>query len=59
MRMEHQQMRGLLAQIEDAIERQDTDTVLEGWETLMILMQQHNLKEGCILYPIADQHLGA
>ena len=42
VRIEYQQMRGVLAEMEDAIERQDNDAVLEGGETLLILMQQHN-----------------
>ena len=27
-------------------------------ETLLIMMQQHNMKEENILYPMCDQHLG-
>jgi iron-sulfur cluster repair protein YtfE (RIC family) len=35
----------------------DRDEILEVGETLLILMQQHNMKEEGILYPMVDQHL--
>ena len=57
MRMEHQQMRSLLARMSDAVTRMDRDEILEVGETLLILMQQHNMKEEGILYPMVDQHL--
>ena len=58
MRMEHQQIRNLLARMSDAVTRMDRDEILEVGETLLILMQQHNMKEEWILYPMDDQHLG-
>jgi len=57
MRMEHQQIRNLLAHMSDAVTRMDRDEILEVGETLLILMQQHNMKEEGILYPMVDQHL--
>ncbi len=57
MRMEHQQMRQLFEQIKGALTQQDTDRVLGQTETLMILMQQHNMKEEQILYPMSQQVL--
>lgn len=57
MRMEHRQMRGMLGQMADAAEKQDVDQYLGLSETLLMLMQQHNLKEEQILYPMADQTL--
>ena len=57
MRMEHQQIRNLLARMSDAVARMDRDEILEVGETLLILMQQHNMKEEGILYPMVDQHL--
>ena len=42
MRMEHQQIRNLLARMSDAVTRMDRDEILEVGETLLILMQQHN-----------------
>ena len=57
MRMEHQQIRNLLARMSDAVTRMDRDEILEVGETLLILMQQHNMKEEGILYPMVDQHL--
>ncbi len=57
MRMEHQQIRNLLARMSDAVTRMERDEILEVGETLLILMQQHNMKEEGILYPMVDQHL--
>ena len=57
MRMEHQQMRDLLSQAQAAIEAGDADEYMGQAETLLIMMQQHNMKEENILYPMCDQHL--
>ncbi|MDD5176826.1 MAG: hemerythrin domain-containing protein [Sterolibacterium sp.] len=59
MRIEHDQMRNLLGQLEVAQKAQDADTFSGVAETLLILMQQHNMKEENILYPMCDQTLGA
>ena len=57
MRMEHQQMRNLLARMSEALSNGEREEILEVGETMMILMQQHNVKEEGILYPMVDQHL--
>jgi len=57
MRMEHQQMRDLMSQAQAAIDAGDTDEYMGQAETLLIMMQQHNMKEENILYPMCDQHL--
>ncbi len=57
MRMEHDQMRSLFSEMKDAMEQQDSDDYLGAAETLLILMQQHNMKEEQILYNIMDQRL--
>ena len=59
MPMEHQQMRNLLARISEAVLSGDREEILEVGETMMILMQQHNVKEEGILYSMADQHLAS
>ncbi|MFA6310446.1 MAG: hemerythrin domain-containing protein [Sterolibacterium sp.] len=59
MRMEHSQMRELFRQLEAARCAQDAETFAGVAETLLILMQQHNMKEENILYPMCDQALGA
>ena len=59
MRTEHQQMRGLFEELRAGMANQDADGVLGAAETLNVLMQQHNLKEEEILYPMTDQALGA
>lgn len=57
MRMEHAQMRELLDRMAEAAGRGDGDGFLGEGETLLIVMQQHNIKEEQILYPMADQAL--
>lgn len=57
MRMEHRQMSDLLNQLSDAAARQDADAFLGDCETLLIIMQQHNMKEEQMLYQMADQAL--
>ncbi len=58
MRMEHEQVRGLLNDMDNAIKARDRDASLGISETLLIIIQQHNSKEEQILYPMADQALG-
>lgn len=58
MRMEHAQMRGLLQQMAAAAEAADEAGYLGASETLNMLMQQHNLKEENVLYPMSDGALG-
>jgi len=57
MRMEHQQMRGLLDQIESVMESGDTEQALDIGDTLLMLIQQHNIKEEGMLYPMAENVL--
>ena len=57
MRMEHQLMRGLLDQIESVMESGDTEQALDTGDTLLMLIQQHNIKEEGMLYPMAENVL--
>jgi len=59
MRHEHEQMRGLMAQLLSSLEEGNKDKFMGTSETLMILLQQHNMKEEQMLYPMAQQHLSA
>ncbi len=59
MRLEHQQIRDVLAEISNALARSDLEEYLGQAETLLILSQQHNIKEEQILYPMCDEILGA
>jgi hemerythrin-like domain-containing protein len=59
MRQEHTQMRVLLQDMKIAIESKNKDKFFGNSETLMILMQQHNMKEEQMLYTMAQQHLDA
>lgn len=57
MRLEHEQMRDLVGQMNAALAARDRDAFGGAAETLLILMQQHNMKEENILYPMCDQAL--
>lgn len=57
MRMEHAQMNTLIEQMAGTLARHDNQEYGGLSETLLIVMQQHNLKEEQMLYPIADQFL--
>jgi len=58
MRMEHEQMRELLQAMAHAMAATNQDDYLGLSETLNMLMQQHNLKEESMLYPMSDRVLG-
>jgi len=59
MRMEHEQMRGVLDQMSAAVDDHDFQQLLDLGDTLLILVQQHNEKEEGMLYPMAEEALGA
>ena len=58
MRGEHAQMRELLDAAAASLAARDTGDYSGYAETLLIMMQQHNMKEENVLYPMCDQHLG-
>ena len=57
MRAEHEQMRAVLDQMAAAMERGDREELLDQGDTLHILIQQHNVKEEGVLYPLAERTL--
>ncbi len=57
MRIEHSQVRDLLSRMKLALDDKDKRSFLSIGDTLMILLQQHNMKEEQILYPMCDQYL--
>ncbi len=57
MRLEHDDMRQLMKDMQDDIKTQDADHFLGSSETLLVMMRQHNTKEENILYPMADDVL--
>jgi hemerythrin-like domain-containing protein len=59
MRSEHVRMRGVLDQMAAAVEQGDTRELLDQGDTLLMLIQQHNVKEEGMLYPMAEQHLAS
>jgi iron-sulfur cluster repair protein YtfE (RIC family) len=58
MRHEHAQMRDLIRQMDRALAQKNADAFGGAAETLLIMMQQHNMKEENILYPMIDQAMG-
>ena len=57
MRMEHQQMRALVQDLDNALAAKNKDEYLGLSETLMVMMQQHNMKEEMMLYPMMEQNV--
>jgi hemerythrin-like domain-containing protein len=57
MRMEHEQMRGLIKDLTSELDNENKDQFLGLSETLMVMMQQHNMKEEMMLYPMAQQNI--
>jgi len=55
MRHEHEQVRGLLGKMAGAVESKDADAYLSMAESMMILLQQHNMKEEQMLYAMCDR----
>ncbi|MEZ4219517.1 MAG: hemerythrin domain-containing protein [Polyangiaceae bacterium] len=58
MRAEHEQMRGVLDAMQDLARQADFEGVLDHGDTLLMLTQQHNMKEEGVLYPLAERALG-
>lgn len=57
MRYEHEQVRGLIGNMAESIENKDRDASLSLAESMMILLQQHNMKEEQMLYAMIDRQL--
>lgn len=57
MREEHRQMRDLIAQLNAAVDARSRADYLDTTETLLIMIQQHNMKEEGMLYPFSDDRL--
>lgn len=58
MRYEHQQLRAQLESMLKALETDQYDDFFGIGESFMIMLQQHNMKEEQMLYPMIDQTLG-
>ncbi|MDF1880221.1 hemerythrin domain-containing protein [Sulfurimonas sp. MAG313] len=57
MRNEHEQMRHIMTQMLESLDVQNDERFFGLSETLMMLTQQHNMKEEQMLYTMAQQHL--
>jgi hemerythrin-like domain-containing protein len=58
MRYEHQQLRSLLESMRLALSENRTNDFFGIGESMMIMLQQHNMKEEQMLYPMIDRALG-
>jgi hemerythrin-like domain-containing protein len=59
MRYEHQQLRSLIESMTLALRENRTDDFFGIGESMMIMLQQHNMKEEQMLYPMIDRALGS
>lgn len=57
MRQEHRQMRDLLQALQQALAGRESEIFIKMIDTLIGLMQQHNMKEEHVLYPSCDRLL--
>ena len=58
MRIEHEQIRNLISVMEKNIDDKEQNGFLGNSESLMILVQQHNMKEEQMLYNMMDNLFG-
>lgn len=58
MRYEHQQLRSLLESMTLALDEKRINDFFGIGESMMIMLQQHNMKEEQMLYPMIDRALG-
>lgn len=58
MRYEHQQLRALLESMLRSLNEGKNDDFFGQGESMMIMLQQHNMKEEQMLYPMIDRTLG-
>ncbi len=54
---EHIEIKALVERIGCAVSEQDLDEALDTTETLFMFLQQHNVKEEQMLYPMTDEAL--
>ena len=59
MKSEHRDMRAVFDEMKQAVAARDADRYLGLSETVLVLIQQHNLKEDQVLYPMMDQAIAA
>ena len=58
MRYEHQQLRSLLESMKSALAETRYNDFFGIGESMMIMLQQHNMKEEQMLYPMIDRAMG-
>jgi hemerythrin-like domain-containing protein len=58
MRIEHEQMRPILAQMQAAVEAQDGAAYQRGSKALLDILMPHNMKEEQMMYPMLDAAVG-
>ncbi|RMF14546.1 MAG: hemerythrin domain-containing protein [Gammaproteobacteria bacterium] len=55
MRQEHAMMRDMMKDVRARIEAGERDSALDAADGLMAMIQQHNMKEEHVLYPMLDR----
>jgi hemerythrin-like domain-containing protein len=58
MIMEHTQMRNLVENMKTQLDAKDKNKFFGFSETLMMTMQQHNMKEEQMMYPLVEEAMG-
>jgi len=58
MRYEHEQLRSLIDKMQNALQENRLNDFFGIGESMMIMLQQHNMKEEQMLYPMTDRALG-
>lgn len=59
MRTEHRHIRGLVERLAESIRQRHVQYFFDHVDTFQMLMQQHNLKEEDMLYPLAERMLAS
>ncbi|MFP4333420.1 MAG: hemerythrin domain-containing protein [Campylobacterales bacterium] len=54
---EHDNMRSLIDRIGQSVEKNDKNMIFSLLDTLMIVVQQHNMKEENVMYNLLDQSI--
>ena len=52
-------MRGVMATMAEAVTERDVELLLDHGDTLLMLIQQHNVKEESMLYSMSERALGS
>ena len=57
MRREHDEVRALLGNADEWLQLRDANALAAELDTLVVLLQQHNIKEENVLFPMCRAHV--